>query len=164
MLFYRENSNLEVLMMAMYEGGCSATIPMISYDDTFAIRNKNHKENIAAILIASIDALDVIRVKTPFSIKKYCHFLKAKKKLSRFKEMNKDEYIDIYNLVNFFYFDFEEIETNQFSGRQKEFIYSLNNLMLKVKNDLIQNYEEFANQKFIPHDKNRKGYGGFYFE
>ena len=150
-------------MMAMFEGGGSYT-SIIYTDLSFTIRKEQHKDNINAILTAGIDALDVIKMKTPFSLKKHQHFLKAKKKLIKFKEMNKGNDVDIYNIVNFFYHEFEDIETNQFSGKQKDFIYGLNNLMMKLKMDLTLNYEDFVKQKFKPTGKSKKGYGGFYLE
>lgn len=149
--------------MAMFEGGVSA---WVSYDESsnFTLRHLEHKESISAIFVAGIDALDAIKVKTPFSLKKSHSFAKAKKKLIKFKEMSQNEKMDVYNIVDSFYHEFEELETNKFSGRQKEFAYSLNNLMLKIKNDLTATCESFIKREFKPTDRNRKGYGGFYFE
>lgn len=151
--------------MAMFEGGASgSSMPIVSLDNSYTLRHLEHKESISAIFVAGIDALDAIKVKTSFSLKKSHSFAKAKKKLIKFKEMTQSENVDVYNIVDSFYHEFEEVETNNFSGRQKEFAYSLNNLMLKIKHDLTATCESFMKREFKPTDRNRKGYGGFYFE
>lgn len=132
----------------------------VQYDNTKDL--KQHRENIDAIFVAGIDALDVIKVKSSFSLKKYFYFYLAKRKLIKFKKINTNSDINIYQIVDLFYADFYLIKTNKFSGRQKDFVYSLNNLMSKIKNDLTENYEEYVKMKFSP-TGNRIG-GGFCIE
>lgn len=117
---------------------------------------KEHRNNIDAIFTAGIDALDVIKAKSPFSVKKLVHFRKAKKKLIKFKKMNIKGEVDIYEILNIFYTEFETVETNSFSGSQKDFAYNLNRLLLKVKSDLTDNYESFVKMKFIHRGPNRR--------
>lgn len=118
--------------------------------NTYNSRCREHKNNIDAIFTASIAALDFIKDKSPFSIKKLVDFRKTKKKLIRFKKMNINNQVNIYEIVNIFYNEFEQIKTNSLSGSESFFAYRLNNLLLKVKIDLIDNYENFVKIKFMP--------------
>lgn len=120
---------------------------MIDCDDFYIYEPKRFdkdkidaSEEIDKILSAGFEALLWIKKKTFFSFKKIKYTRKILNKIDEYIKYNKDGNYNFGKMVKLINNNFVALNVNKFSKKQKAFADSVNNLLYKMKEDILSLY------------------------
>lgn len=124
---------------------------MMDFPELFYITPPYEKDGVNAdheakkILNAGLSALHFLKKKTSFSLTKEKYFLKIKKKMKSYISCCESHgYVQIVRWVNN---TFVELDINKFSPKQAKFVYAVNNLLRKIKEDIRALYAFVAGKE-----------------
>lgn len=106
----------------------------------------NPEAEVVKILSAGLSALYILKEKTSFSLTKEKYFIKVKRRMKSYmKSCESHGYVQIVRWVNN---TFVDLDINKFSPKQTKFVYAVNNLLRKIKEDIRALYAFVAEEEF----------------